>query len=138
MASPSGDAGYDSWGPMMQKSLIATTLAAGAIGAAVALSAPASADSKGNSTVGCSPCDRVNSSVTDAVTDAAKSALTGGVDLPESPIVDKWTNFPGETAEKWTSFPGKTAEKWTSFPGKTAEKWGGFPGKVLKKWTGLG
>ncbi|MED5816548.1 MULTISPECIES: hypothetical protein [Mycolicibacterium] len=122
----------------MQKSLIATTLAAGAIGAAVALSAPASADSKGNSTVGCSPCDRVNSSVTDAVTDAAKSALTGGVDLPESPIVDKWTNFPGETAEKWTSFPGKTAEKWTSFPGKTAEKWGGFPGKVLKKWTGLG
>ena len=109
-----------------------------AVGAAVALSAPASADSKGNSTVGCSPCDRVNSSVTDAVTDAAKSALTGGVDLPESPIVDKWTKFPGETAEKWTSFPGKTAEKWATFPGKTAEKWGGFPGKVLKKWTGLG
>ncbi|CDP89993.1 MULTISPECIES: hypothetical protein [Mycolicibacterium] len=122
----------------MQKSLIATTLAAGAIGAAVALSAPASADSKDNSTVGCSPCDRVNSSVTDAVTDAAKSALTGGVDLPESPIVDKWTNFPSDTAEKWGGFPGKTAEKWASFPGKTAEKWGGFPGKVLKKWTGLG
>ncbi|MGV0784145.1 hypothetical protein [Mycolicibacterium peregrinum] len=123
---------------MIQKSLIATTLAAGAIGAAVTLAAPASADSKGNSTVGCSPCDRVNSSVTDAVTDAAKSALTGGVDLPESPIVDKWTKFPGETAEKWTSFPGKTAEKWATFPGKTAEKWGSFPGKVLKKWTGLG
>ena len=123
---------------MIQKSLIATTLAAGAIGAAVTLSAPASADSKGNSTVGCSPCDRVNSSVTDAVTDAAKSALTGGVDLPESPIVDKWTKFPGETAEKWTSFPGKTAEKWAMFPGTTAEKRGSFPGKVLKKWTGLG
>ncbi|WKG01941.1 hypothetical protein [Mycolicibacterium sp. HK-90] len=123
---------------MIQKSLIATTLAAGAIGAAVALSAPASADSKGNSTVGCSPCDRVSSSVTDAVTDAAENALTGGVDLPESPIVEKWTNFPGETAEKWAGFPGKTAEKWAGFPGKTAEKWGGFPGKVLKKWTGLG
>lgn len=122
----------------MQRSLIATTLAAGAIGAAVALSAPASADSKGNSTVGCSPCDRVNSSVTDAVTDVAKSALTGGVDLPESPIVEKWTNFPSDTAEKWGGFPGKTAEKWATFPGKTAEKWGGFPGKVLKKWTGLG
>ncbi|MCG7610494.1 MULTISPECIES: hypothetical protein [Mycobacterium] len=122
----------------MHKSLIATTLAAGAVGAAVALSAPASADSKGNSTVGCSPCDRVNSSVTDAVTDAAKSALTGGVDLPESPIVEKWTNFPGKTAEKWGGFPGRTAEKWGGFPGRTAEKWGGFPGKVLKKWTGLG
>ncbi|MCV7065000.1 hypothetical protein H7H51_03475 [Mycolicibacterium farcinogenes] len=123
---------------MIQKSLIATTLAAGAIGATVALSAPASADTNGNSTVGCSPCDRVSSSVTDAVTDAAKNALTGGVDLPENPIVDKWTNFPGKTAEKWGGFPGKTAEKWAGFPGKTAEKWGGFPGKVLKKWTGLG
>ncbi|MDF3338289.1 hypothetical protein ACP6C7_30670 [Mycolicibacterium septicum] len=123
---------------MIQKSLIATTLAAGAVGAAVALSAPASADSKGNSTVGCSPCDRVSSSVTDAITDAAEKSLTGGVDLPDIPVVDKWTKFPGETAEKWAGFPGKTAEKWATFPGKTAEKWGGFPGKVLKKWTGLG
>lgn len=126
---------------MIQKSLIATTLAAGAVGAAVALSAPASADSKGNSTVGCSPCDRVNSAVTDTITNAAKSALTGGADLPElptNPIVEKWKNFPGDTAEKWTSFPGKTAEKWATFPAKTAEKWGGFPGKMLKKWTGLG
>ncbi|MBP2450871.1 hypothetical protein [Mycolicibacterium lutetiense] len=112
---------------MIQKSLIATTLAAGIVSAAVALSAPASADSKGNSTVGCSPCDRVTSSLTDAATDAAKSAITGGVDLPEIPVVDKWVKF-----------PGKTAEKWATFPGKTAEKWGGFPGKVLKKWTGLG
>jgi hypothetical protein len=108
---------------MIQKGLIATTLTAGAIGAAVALSAPAS----GNSTVGCSPCDRVSSSVTGAVTRAAKSALTGGVDLPQNPTVEKGANFPSDTAEKWANFPGKTAEKW-----------GSFPGKVLKKWAGLG
>jgi hypothetical protein len=84
---------------MIQKSLIATTLAAGAIGAAVAFSAPASAEANGNSTVGCSPCDRVSSSITDAATDAVKKSLTGGVELPETPILDQWTNYPGETVE---------------------------------------
>ncbi|MBU9766135.1 hypothetical protein FR943_20115 [Mycobacterium sp. TNTM28] len=126
---------------MIQKHLIVSALAAGAVGTSLVLAAPAAADSKGNSTVGCSPCDRVSSAITDAATDAVKSAITGGVDvpeLPESPIVEKWKDFPGKTAEKWGGFPGKTAEKWGGFPGRTAEKWGSFPSKTLKKWTGLG
>lgn len=122
---------------MIQNKLIAATIAAGVLGAGIALAAPAAADSQ--SSVGCSPCDRVADSGSSKPKSAAKPVTdTGDSASASETIADKWVNSPGGTVQKWVEFPQNTADKWANFPGDTAQKWATFPAETAAKWVGLG
>ena len=121
---------------MMQNKLIAATVAAGALCAGIGLAAPAAADSQ--SSVGCSPCNRVSSTGPGKKSSSAAPVPVLGDSDSRETVADKLSNLPGGTAQKWVDFPGATAEKWANFPGDTAQKWATFPLETAAKWAGLG
>ena len=121
---------------MIQNKLIAATIAAGALGAGIALAAPAAADSQ--SSVGCSPCNRVSSSDPGKSKASAPAVPVLGDSDSNETIADQLGNLPGGTAQKWVDFPQNTVDKWANFPGDTAQKWATFPLESAAKWAGLG
>ncbi|OMB85916.1 hypothetical protein A5741_18515 [Mycolicibacterium conceptionense] len=115
------------WGPTTFKNRLARPGPAGALGAGLALAAPAAAAPNCSDIV-----DKINSEDGYTPTSGEKWACATEIQA------NKWATFPGAIADKWASAPANTADKWANAPADVAKKWSDFPKKIQDKWSGGG